>query len=430
MPRMSSFQPADHDDFASRNGDLASNLNRGLMDTLLELDELDDALKTDSSTPEISVSVKYADAPDLTKNGSRHSTDLVRLYLQEIGKVDLLGRDEEVFEAQQVQRYMDLLERRQRAAQDDEILQRCVRLAHVRDNLSSRLGHRPSLERWAKEAEIARADLKPTLAMGKRRWAELVGLSVEELNTIQVEGQRAKKHMIEANLRLVVSVAKKYQKRGLELLDLIQEGTIGLERAVEKFDPTRGYRFSTYAYWWIRQGITRAIATQSRTIRLPVHITEKLNKIKKAQRQFAQDNGRTPTVSDIAVMLGMTVDQIREVMLRVPRSISLDAKVGKEKDTELGDLLETEEASPEELLVRESLQRELQQLLADLSCRERDVICLRFGLHDGVPSSLAEIGRTLDLSRERVRQIEAKALQKLRQPSRRNRVQDFLEELK
>jgi len=426
MPRMSSFQPADHSDFASRDGDPTSTINRGTMDTLLELDDT----FTESSSSDVSVSVKYADAPDFDKNGGRHSTDLVRLYLQEIGKVDLLGRDEEVFEAQQVQRYMDLLEQRQRAAETDEILQRCVQLVHVRDNLSSRLGHRPSLERWAKEAGIDRADLKPTLATGKRRWAELAGLSVEDLNTIQTEGQRAKKHMIEANLRLVVSVAKKYQKRGLELLDLIQEGTIGLERAVEKFDPTRGYRFSTYAYWWIRQGITRAIATQSRTIRLPVHITEKLNKIKKAQRQFAQDNGRTPTVSDIAVMLGMTVDQIREVMLRVPRSISLDAKVGKEKDTELGDLLETEEASPEDLLVRESLQRELQQLLADLSSRERDVICLRFGLHDGVPASLAEIGRTLDLSRERVRQIEAKALQKLRQPSRRNRVQDFLEELK
>ncbi|TAF57540.1 MAG: RNA polymerase sigma factor SigC [Oscillatoriales cyanobacterium] len=390
---------------------------------------MEDEFNIDSPGYNVSVSVEYADAPDLATGNSRHTTDLVRLYLQEIGKVDLLGRDEEVFEAQQVQRYMDLLEQRQKAAAEDELLQRCVQLVHVRDNLTSRLGHRPSLERWALEGGIDRSELKPTLANGKRRWAELAGLSVEELNTIQAEGQRAKKHMIEANLRLVVSVAKKYQKRGLELLDLIQEGTIGLERAVEKFDPTRGYRFSTYAYWWIRQGITRAIATQSRTIRLPVHITEKLNKIKKAQRQFAQEHGRTPSVSDIAVMLGMTADQIREVMLRVPRSISLDAKVGKEKDTELGDLLETEEASPEDLLVRESLQRELQQLLADLSSRERDVIRLRFGLSDGVPSSLAEIGRTLDLSRERVRQIEAKALQKLRQPSRRNRVRDFLEEL-
>lgn len=373
--------------------------------------------------------VEYAEA-DESIRGHRTTTDLVRLYLQEIGKVNLLGRDEEVSVAQKVQRYVSLLEVRQTAADaGDEIMQQYVRLMSARDRLSSKLGHRPSLERWANEAQIQVCDLKPTLSQGKHHWANLADISVEDLETIQTEGVYAKAHMIKANLRLVVSVAKKYQKRGLELLDLIQEGTIGLERAVEKFDPTRGYRFSTYAYWWIRQGITRAIATQSRTIRLPVHITEKLNKIKKAQRQFSQDNGRTPTINDIAEELDMTPDQIREVMLRVPRSISLDAKVGKEKDTELGDLLETDDASPEELLVRESLQRELQQLLADLSSRERDVIRLRYGLGGESPYSLAEIGRALDLSRERVRQIEAKALQKLRQPKRRNRVRDFLEAL-
>ncbi|NEN97115.1 MAG: RNA polymerase sigma factor SigC, partial [Moorea sp. SIO3I7] len=358
------------------------------------------------------------------------TTDLVRLYLQEIGRVRLLRRDEEVSEAQKVQRYMKLLRLRNKSAiSEDKVMERFVHLIETHDRLASQLGHRPSLERWATAAGIDVSQLKPSMSAGKLRWAELAELTFKELEQVQAEGLQAKEHMIKANLRLVVSVAKKYQNRGLELLDLIQEGTLGLERAVEKFDPTKGYRFSTYAYWWIRQGITRAIATQSRTIRLPVHITEKLNKIKKAQRKISQERGRTATIDDIAVELEMTPAQVREVLLRVPRSVSLEIKVGKERDTELGDLLETEETSPEEVLMREALQRDLQQLLADLTNRERDVIRMRFGLGDNQPYSLAEIGRALDLSRERVRQIEAKALQKLRQPKRRNRVRDYLEAL-
>jgi RNA polymerase nonessential primary-like sigma factor len=360
----------------------------------------------------------------------RRTTDLVRLYLQEIGRVSLLRRDEEVSEAQFVQRYMQLLELRNGAAeQTGGPLERYVHLMDTRDRLTSQLGHRPSLERWANTAGIPLVELKPTLSIGKRQWAELAELPVADLEEAIRQGLRAKEHMIKANLRLVVSVAKKYQNRGLELLDLIQEGTLGLERAVEKFDPTKGYRFSTYAYWWIRQGITRAIATQSRTIRLPVHITEKLNKIKKAQRKLSQDHGRTPSLDDVARELDMTPAQVREVLVRVPRSVSLETKVGQERDTELGDLLETDSISPEELLMREALRRDLQQLMADLTDREREVIRLRFGLGDGNPFSLAEIGRALDLSRERVRQIESKALQKLRQPKRRNRVRDYLEAL-
>lgn len=360
----------------------------------------------------------------------RRTTDLVRLYLQEIGRVQLLRRDEEVSEAQYVQRYMQLIELRDRTAeQSGGVLATYVRLMQARERLTSQLGYRPSLERWAKAAGVPIGDLKPTLSGGKRAWAELSEMSVDQLDEVINEGMRAKEHMIKANLRLVVSVAKKYQNRGLELLDLIQEGTLGLERAVEKFDPTKGYRFSTYAYWWIRQGITRAIATQSRTIRLPVHITEKLNKIKKAQRKLSQDKGRTPTLEDVARELDMTPAQIREVLVRVPRSVSLETKVGKDRDTELGDLLETDSISPEELLMRESLRRDLKQLMSELTERERDVIHMRFGLRDGVPYSLAEIGRALELSRERVRQIESKALQKLRQPKRRNRIRDYLEAL-
>ncbi|WP_456154564.1 RNA polymerase sigma factor SigC [Spirulina subsalsa] len=409
------------------------------------------------------------------KRSGRYTTDLVRLYLTEIGRVPLLKRDEEVSEAQIIQRYVALLNLRAQgaaaarrptsvilikailegvgslgvqeqwvqeqwvqeqlvvahllASYQNRLMARFMNLIEAHDRLAAQLGHRPSWERWAKEVNLDVVDLKQALWSGKLHWAILADLNGEELEEIQKSGIRAKEHMIKANLRLVVSVAKKYQNRGLELLDLIQEGTLGLERAVEKFDPTKGYRFSTYAYWWIRQGITRAIATQSRTIRLPVHITEKLNKIKKAQRKISQEKGRTAKTEDIAKELDMTPDQVREVLLRVPRSVSLEIKVGKEKDTELGDLLETEEASPEDTLMREALVRELQHMLTDLTSRERDVIQMRYGLNNGQPYSLAEIGRALELSRERVRQIEAKALQKLRQPKRRNRVRDYLESL-
>lgn len=381
--------------------------------------------------PEINeLEMEDAETENAQKSTNRSTTDLVRLYLQEIGRVDLLERDQEVSEAKKVKCYVELLELLNKSATEEEgVIRHYVKLIEIRNRLTAQLGHRPSLERWAKAAGIPVAELKPTLAAGKLRWAELAGLSVKELEKAQSDGVKAKDHMINANLRLVVSVAKKYQNRGLELLDLIQEGTLGLERAVEKFDPRRGYRFSTYAYWWIRQGITRAIATQSRTIRLPVHITEKLNKIKKAQRKISQEKGRIAKLDDIAQELNMTPAQVREVLLKVPRSISLETKVGSDKDTELGELLETEDASPEEMLMRESLVQALKGLLEDLTQREKSVISMRYGLGDGNPYSLSEIGRSLKLSRERVRQIEAKALQKLRQPKRRSQVQDYLESL-
>jgi len=378
----------------------------------------------------IELDLDSADPDTIARRGNRTTTDLVRLYLQEIGRVPLLERDEEVSEAQKVQRHINILEQRTEAAEaGNPTLQEFIKLVDVHDRLVAQLSHRPSMKRWSMAVGIEIPLLKEKLAEGKQAWAEVMGCDVKELDKIQKNGIRAKEHMIKANLRLVVSVAKKYQNRGLELLDLIQEGTLGLERAVEKFDPTKGYRFSTYAYWWIRQGITRAIATQSRTIRLPVHITEKLNKIKKAQRKISQEMGRTPKIEDIAKELDMTAAQIREVLLRVPRSVSLEIKVGKEKDTELGDLLETESASPEETLMRESLQKDLHYLLSELTSREREVIQMRFGFGGEKPFSLAEIGRCLELSRERVRQIEAKALQKLRQPRRRNLIRDYLESL-
>jgi RNA polymerase nonessential primary-like sigma factor len=361
---------------------------------------------------------------------NRTTTDLVQLYLQDIGRVPLLKREEEVEQAQQVQRHLSLLKLRATAVkQGDAQVQKFVKLIEIRDRLTAQLAHRPSLERWAKTAQITVYELKNALKAGKQRWAHLAGLEVGKLEEIITLGTRAKEQMIKANLRLVVSVAKKYQNRGLELLDLIQEGTLGLERAVKKFDPTKGYRFSTYAYWWIRQGITRAVATQSQIIRLPVHITEKLNRIKKAQRKISQMRGRTATVEEIAQELALTPEAVRELLMTVPRSVSLEIKVGKEKDTELLDLLETEEVSSENHLVYESLQRDMRELLADLTTREREVIELRYGFLDGKSHSLGDIGRTLELSPERVRQIESKALQKLRQPWRRNQIRDYFEGL-
>ncbi|MDE5068612.1 MAG: RNA polymerase sigma factor SigC [Trichodesmium sp. St16_bin4-tuft] len=376
---------------------------------------------------ELTIEDKKVDNSQINTNHS--GRDLVRLYLQEIGRVDLLQRDQEVSTAQKVQRYVHLLELRNKAAEQGQEIQRYLEMIEIRDRLAARLGHKPSFERWLKAGNLSMVELKEIIAVGKLRWAKLAGLNVKELEQIQTEGIEARNQMMSTNLRLVVSIAKKYQNRGLELLDLIQEGTLGLERAVEKFDPQRGYRFSTYAYWWIRQGITRAIATQSRTIRLPIHVSEKLNKIKKVQQKIFQEKGYTAKVEEIARELKITAAQVREVLVKIPHSVSLETKVGRDRDTELGELLETKDASPEEMLIRESLAQALKELLLNLTQRERYVIRMRYGLEDGRACSLSEIASALKLSRERVRQIEVKALHKLRQPKCRNQIQDYLESL-
>ncbi len=300
------------------------------------------------------------------------TADMVRTYLHEIGRVPMLTHEQEIVYGKQVQQMMTLQE--------------------TKAALAKKLDHEPT----------------------QQELADHVQLSETEVTGILQRGRRAKQKMIEANLRLVVSIAKKYQKRNLEFLDLIQEGSLGLERGVEKFDPTRGYKFSTYAYWWIRQAITRAIAQQARTIRLPIHITEKLNKIKRVQRELAQKLGRAATVTEVATELELEPAQIREFLTLSRQPVSLDLRVGDNQDTQLQDLLEDDGISPDAYLTQELLRQDLHNLLADLTQPQRQVLILRYGLEDGNELSLAKVGERMDISRERVRQLERQALDQLR----------------
>ena len=304
--------------------------------------------------------------------------DPVRMYLKEIGKVDLLTASEEVNLAMKIQAGTEATEKLE--AQE------------------------------AGEIELTRMELR-------------------RLTRIEQMGLEAKQALISANLRLVVSIAKRYVGRGMLFLDLIQEGNLGLIRAVEKFDYTKGFKFSTYATWWIRQAITRAIADQARTIRIPVHMVETINKLVRVQRQLLQDLGRDPTPEEIGEEMGMTADRVREIQKISQEPVSLETPIGEEEDSQLGDFIEDAQAvAPPDAASDSMLHEQLDQVLDGLADRERKVIKLRFGLEDGHPRTLEEVGREFGVTRERIRQIESKTLAKLRHPSRSGKLKDYMEE--
>ena len=346
------------------------------------------------------------------------TNDPVRMYLKEIGKVPLLTAAQEVDLARRIEagEFSTELQRttEETGKVDAKLWKRTVRAVwEIRDH---------QLTSFGKVEGIGRQEV--TLSW-KPRSADIRD---DFLRRVERDGQLAKKKLIEANLRLVVSIAKRYVGRGMLFLDLIQEGNLGLIRAVEKFAYSKGFKFSTYATWWIRQAITRAIADQARTIRIPVHMVETINKLVRIQRQLLQDLGREPLPEEIGNQMGIGPEKVREILKVSQEPVSLETPIGEEEDSHLGDFIEDAEAVvPIDAASFILLQEQLESVLHTLSEREKKVIQLRFGLVDGHPRTLEEVGREFGVTRERIRQIESKTLSKLRHPSRSQKLRDYLE---
>ena len=328
--------------------------------------------------------------------------DPVKVYLKEIGRVPLLSGDEEIRLA------LDILDGNKAIEEKKE---KFAKICEIEDDK----------ELSSDEKRIWLTQTRDALPTEQR-------IELRNLETAIRKGERAKQRLSEANLRLVVSIAKRYVGRGMQFLDLIQEGNLGLIKAVEKFDHTKGFKFSTYATWWIRQAITRAIADQARTIRIPVHMVETINKVKKVSSQLLHQNGHEPTADEISEALDMPVEKVREIMRVAQEPVSLETPIGEEEDSHLGDFIPDEDAPvPAEAASHTLLKEQLSAVLGSLTPREEKVLRLRFGLEDGRPRTLEEVGHEFEVTRERIRQIEAKALRKLRHPSRSKKLRDFLD---
>ncbi len=346
------------------------------------------------------------------------TNDPVRMYLKEIGKVPLLTAAQEVDLARRIEAGEFATELRE--AIEDEGRTDTKQLKRVVESVIAIRDHQ--LDKFGKVEGIGRARVSKSYRPKTREDLD------DFLRRVERDGQLAKRKLIEANLRLVVSIAKRYVGRGMLFLDLIQEGNLGLIRAVEKFAYSKGFKFSTYATWWIRQAITRAIADQARTIRIPVHMVETINKLVRIQRQLLQDLGREPTPDEIGKQMGIPPDKVREILKVSQEPVSLETPIGEEEDSHLGDFIEDSDAVvPVDAASFILLQEQLESVLHTLSEREKKVIQLRFGLLDGHPRTLEEVGREFGVTRERIRQIESKTLSKLRHPSRSQKLRDYLE---